>query len=139
MDGQHLVLLFGESLLLDSVEARLAGCEAVSVMRLRTAAPEVAARLYSLNPDLIIFDLDGDNFRSLIPFLRMESGAPLLGLDINCNQVVTLVPQRHTVLNLEDLCQVIAGKIIAGQIDLADPLGQLTLNDLTVTQQGSFR
>lgn len=103
MNKQQLVVLFGDSLLLDSVEASLTQRDLLSVLRLRTAAPEVAERLNTLNPDLVIFDLDGRNFRSLVPFLRMQPGVALLGLDINSHQAVGLTAQTHPVHNFDDL------------------------------------
>jgi hypothetical protein len=107
MDDQQIIVLFGDSLLLDSVEAGLAHDEGWSVIRLRTPVPEVAARLQRLDPSLVIFDLDGVNFGSLMPFLKMKPGVPLLGLDINCSNVVALACDHYRALSLRDLKDVI--------------------------------
>jgi hypothetical protein len=107
MNRQQLVVLFGDSLLLDSVEASLSDRERLSVLRLRTAAPEVAGRLDALRPELIIFDVNGPNFASLVPFLRMQPSVPLLGLDINCQQAIGLTARTYSVVGAEELKQVI--------------------------------
>ncbi len=107
MNAQQLVVLYGDSLLLDSVEAILAGEVQISVIRLLSATPEVAERICALMPDLVIFDLDAGNFRGLIPFLKACPGAPLLGLDIATNRAVSLTSRVHTVSNQEDLRRVV--------------------------------
>lgn len=107
MNNHQLVVLFGESLLLDSVEASLAIDPAVSVMRLHSTAPEVAQRLSDLSPDLVIFDLDTSDIRGLAPFLKTQPSVPMLGLDINCNKVVGLTTEVHDVLNVDELKRVL--------------------------------
>lgn len=108
MNKQQLVVLLGDSLLLDSVEASLTHQDMLSVLRLRTAAPEVTERMDTLRPELIIFDLNAPNFRSLMPFLRMQPSVPLLGLDINTQQAIGLSAQTHTVVGADELQHVIA-------------------------------
>ncbi len=107
MNAQQLVVLYGDSLLLDSVEAILTDGGQISVVRLITATPEVAERICALAPDLVIFDLDASNFRGLIPFLKACPSVPLLGLDIATNRVVSLTSHVHTVTNQEDLRKVV--------------------------------
>ncbi len=107
MDAQQLVVLYGDSLLLDSVEAILADEAQLSIVHLLTATSEVAEHICALVPDLVIFDLDANNFRGLIPFLKACPGAALLGLDIATNRVVSLTSHVHTVANQEDLRRVV--------------------------------
>lgn len=127
MDDAHLIVLFGDSLLLDSVEASLSRDAQCSVMRLRTAAPEVAARLQVLRPDLVIFDLDGAHFRSLMPFVKVRPGVPLLGVDINCPNVVGLACHHYTAFNVDDLKDVIQHHLDTSTLDqpTAAPTGAL--------------
>ena len=114
MTKQPLVVLLGDSLILDSVEASLAGRQAFSVLRLRTAHPEVAQRLNSVAPSLVIFDLDAPSLRSILPFLRAEPGVPLLGVDVDGDIAVSLVCEHHIVQNVIDLQGIIRTHLHAG-------------------------
>lgn len=108
MDNQPLVVLLGDSLLVDSVEASLAGDPATAVVRLRSEAPEIAERLRAIRPDLVIFDLNAPAMQSLLPFVQAAPGVPLLGLDINGRVAVGLACTHYFTANREALKEVIA-------------------------------
>ena len=107
MSDQPLLVLFGDSLILDSVEASLADSRAFGVLRLRTAHPEIAERLQTLAPALVIFDLDAPNLRSILPFLRAGPGVPLLGIDPGGDIAVSLTCTHHLLQNHFDLQEII--------------------------------
>ncbi len=107
MKDRRIVVLFGESLLMDSVEASLGGNHQVALVRIRTAIADICDRLVSLRPDMVIFDLDSLHTRFVVPFLRKYPGTPLLGLDVNCSKVVVLSSQQYTVLTVDDLSEMI--------------------------------
>jgi hypothetical protein len=127
MSDQPLLVLFGDSLILDSVEASLADGQAFSVLRLRTAHPEVAERLQALAPALVIFDLDAPNLRSILPFLRAKPGVPLLGVDINGSTAVSLTCAHHLVENHFDLQEIIRTYIHtdADQLQIHRPVAEI--------------
>ena len=56
MDDRRIVVLFGDSLLMDTVEASLGENPELGVMRVHTNVPDIGARLKSVQPHL-------DNYR----------------------------------------------------------------------------
>jgi hypothetical protein len=106
MENCQLVLL-GDSLLMDAIEANLARRDSLQLLRVRTIGPSPVQHLDGLSPDLIIFDFDAIHFEYLLPLLRNRPGLPLLGLDINCNKIIALSSQQYPALSSDDLTQII--------------------------------
>jgi chemotaxis response regulator CheB len=107
MKERRVLVLFGDSLLMDTVEASLEKNPALGVVRIHTAVADLGERLKCLGPDVVIFDLDTPHLEFVLPFLRDKPGVPLLGLDVNCNKVIALSSHRYTALTAHDLAQVI--------------------------------
>jgi hypothetical protein len=107
MDERPTVVLFGDSLLMDTVENNLLESRLLGVVRIHTNVTDVEDRLKALRPDLVIFELDTPHSRFVLPFLRDQSGIPLLGLDLICSRVVALSSQQYRTLSMQDLSQVI--------------------------------
>jgi hypothetical protein len=126
MRTEPLLVLLGDSLILDSVEASLTGDQAFSVIRLRSAHPEIAERLRALAPNLIIFDLDARDFHSIIPFLKARSGVPLLGIDVNGNIAVSLTCTHHRAQNQGDLRAIVNSYIDPVSTSRSQALSRLT-------------
>ena len=108
MDDQHLLVLFGDSLLMDTVEASLEKKQDVGVVRIRAAVPDVGALLKTLFPDLVIFDWDSPFSRAVVASVRELAGIPLLGLDVACKRVVVVSGEQYTVQTSVDLAEVIS-------------------------------
>ena len=108
MNKRRLVVLFGDSLLMDTVEASLGDeGQALGVVRMYTTVPDAAERLKSLHPDLVIFELDTPHAQLVLSFLKDRPGTPFLGLDLTCSKVITLSSYQYTALTMDDLLQVI--------------------------------
>ena len=107
MEERRIVVLFGDSLLMDTVEASLGDRQDLGVMRIHTTIPNVVERLKSLCPDLIIFDLDAPHSQFVLPLLRDLPGVPLLGLDVTCSKAIALSSQHYITLTANDLAQLI--------------------------------
>jgi hypothetical protein len=107
MRESWLVILFGDSLLMDAVEASLADSPEFGIVRVHTAVADVAARLETLCPDLVVFDINAPAAQFAIPFLKGRPNVPLIGLDLTCSKVITLCCEHHTVLTSDDLDNVI--------------------------------
>jgi len=120
MEDQQIIVLFGNSLLMDTVEASLTDKQALAVVRMYTNMPNIAERLQSLHPDLIVFDLDASNTQFIIPFLREQTGIPLVGLDITCSKVIALSSRHYSVYTAGELFQVIQKQISEGVADMED-------------------
>jgi hypothetical protein len=109
MEERHMVVLYGNSLLMAGVEASLRGRTGLDVVRIDATLPNVAQSLCALHPDVVIFDLATplSNFQLPSSILQEHSGISLIGLDLNSNKVLVLSGQEHTVLAANDLAQVI--------------------------------
>lgn len=112
MQEQHLVVLYGNSLLMAGVEASLRGRPDLDVVRIDTALPDAGERLNALRPDVVIFDLTAPHYSEFaIPFLRDHPGLSLIGLDPNSKTVTVLSNQRYTARTVNELAQVIQMQI----------------------------
>jgi hypothetical protein len=119
MGNQRLVVLFGDSLLMDGVEASLAVMPELGVMRIHTTVQDVRECLMSLRPDLVIFDWETSQAQLLVSVLRDQPGVTLLGLDVTSRKVVVVSSHQFTPLTADDLAQVIQKQTSQriGQID----------------------
>ena len=107
MDDRRIIVLFGDSLLMDTVDASLSDCPEIGVMRIHASVPNVVERLTSIQPDLVIFDWDGPHCHFVLPFLREQPGTPLLGLDVTSSRAIALYSQQHEVLTARALADLI--------------------------------
>ena len=97
MDKQRIVVLYGESVLMDRVEANLSK-QLLGVLRIHATSKDAEERLRHISPDLVIFDLDTPHSQFVIPFLKDQPGTTLLGLDTTCGKVIALSSQHYTTL-----------------------------------------
>ncbi len=107
MENRRIVVLIGDSLLMDTVEASLGENQAFGVMRIYTTVTGIADRLKSLYPDAIIFDWDTPHLGFVLSFLKNQPGIPLLGLDVTCSKVIALFSEQHLTLTINDLARVV--------------------------------
>jgi hypothetical protein len=107
MEHRRIVVLYGDSLLMDTVEASLTDSEELGVMRIHNTVSGAGERIRSLHPDVVIFDWDGTHADFLLPFLREQPGVPMLGLDITASQVIVLSSQRYATPTVNELAKVI--------------------------------
>ena len=106
MEERRIVVLFGDSLLMDAVAVGLSDKQELGVMRIYTPITDEEC-LRSLSPDLVIFDLDTPDAGFIVRFLRDQPGVPLLGLDATSNKVILISSQQHTPVTADDLAQMI--------------------------------
>ena len=90
MENRRIVVLVGDSLLLDTVEASLGERREFGVMRIYTTVTNIAERVKSLYPDAIIFDWDTPHLGFVLSFLKDRPGVPLLGLDVTRSKAIAL-------------------------------------------------
>jgi hypothetical protein len=92
---------------MDTVEAVLADMQQVGIVRIHTSVTDLASRLRSLQPDMVIVDLDAPNLHFVVPFLKERPGVPLLGLDLTYNQAVALSSYLYSVPTPDHLLAVV--------------------------------
>jgi hypothetical protein len=125
MGKQRLVALYGDNLLMDTVEASLAGKEGLGVIRIHTTVNGVVERLKALGPDLVIFDMNDPNSWFVFALLRERPGTPLLCLDITQSKVIALNCWQFTALTADDLAEVI-------QLQTAKTVGKIERSNSTL-------
>ncbi|MCP4543965.1 MAG: hypothetical protein GY832_43175 [Chloroflexi bacterium] len=107
MENSRLVVLFGDSLLMDGVEASLRASQSLSVMRILDAVTDLRKCLQSLQPDMVIFDWDTPQAQLIVSVLRDQPGVTLLGLDVHSRKVIIVSSHQYTPLSVGELVQVI--------------------------------
>jgi hypothetical protein len=122
MDDRQVIVLFGDSLLMDGVEASLAYQQELNVIRVDAAINNVAQHLQTIAPDLVIFDLDLPFSAQIVPLLQEQPGIPFIGLDAQCSEVIALSSQHYTALSANDLVKVIQMQTTTRPGQAVDPL-----------------
>ena len=122
MTEQRLVVLFGDSLFMDTVEARLEDNQELGVMRIHSTVADVMGRLKSLCPDFVIVDVNTHHSKFTLPLLQEQPGTPILCLDVTSNEVVTLSSQQHAIHTTDELVQLVREQAYCGIGDNESPL-----------------
>jgi hypothetical protein len=108
MDEQPLAVVLGDSLLIEGVAMSLEDDgQRLRIVRVDTALPDFKERVKSLNPKLVIFELDNPRSPTMVLLLREQPGALFLGLDPDCNQVVVLNSSQHLARSMTELGQLL--------------------------------
>jgi hypothetical protein len=111
MMEQRRVVLFGDSLLIDTVETGLEGREEVDVVRICPPVADVKQSLDILRPELFIFDWNVPYWQCVGPYIRERPDIPYLFLDVTRGEVVALSSQKYPILTADDLVQLIQAQI----------------------------
>jgi hypothetical protein len=118
-DPRPVVVLSGNSLLLDGVASSLATAQLPNLVQLDISGPDLEMRLKSLHPRLILFELNCSFTECLFHILLEQPGALLLGLDCDACQALLLSGSRHVTPTISDLCRLIGQEV--GQEDFSGP------------------
>lgn len=113
MANKRTVALFGDTLLIDSIEASLSSQQELGLVRINTQVANVVEHLRKLNPDLIIFDSDDPQSKFVVPFLQVQSRIPLLCLNGSRSTIVALTAQHFTAQSASELTRAIQGRVLA--------------------------
>lgn len=110
MEKRPLVVLLGDSVLIDGVAASLGEKEARGVIHLDGPSVDVQERLEVLKPDLIVFELDSPYASPVFTLLREHPNITLVGLDLTCSRAIVLNSQQLVTPTLDDLCHMVQVK-----------------------------
>lgn len=106
MQKRDIVVLFGSSLLMDTVEASLAQKRSLDLIRIQADDVDWWRCISVLGPDLVIFDW-GLPCSQALYMLRDQPGLPLIGLDATTNSVIALSSRQYSPMNSNDLTKLI--------------------------------
>ena len=122
MEGRPLVVLLGDSLLMDGIAVSLAGREMPGTIRMDSDVVDVREHLKTLQPDLVIFELGTPQSPAILSLLSQQPGLQLMGLDPACSRVIMLNSQQHPTPTMYELYQVVqaetAKRVNLPQVDL---------------------
>jgi hypothetical protein len=107
METQQFFALFGESLFMDTVEASLADIPRVGIVRIHPSVVDLAHRLRSFQPDMVVVDLNAPNLHFVVSFLKERPGVPILGLDLSCSQAIVLTSRLYPAPTPDHLLAVV--------------------------------
>jgi hypothetical protein len=128
MKDRRIIVLVGDSLLMDTVEASLGDNQEFGVMRMYSTVTNIAGHLESLRPDAIIFDWDAPHAEFVLSMLRNQPGIPLVGLDVTCSKAIALFSERHITTTVNDLVKVL-GMQIAGRTRTVEFIGDTAVDE----------
>ena len=107
MERRPLVVLVGDSVLIDSVSASLEEKGVPGVIHLNVPSVDVHKRLGDLKPDLVVFELDSPYTSPVYTLLREHPGIRLVGLDLNDSSVIVISSHQHTTHSMGELAHVV--------------------------------
>lgn len=107
MEQRPLVVLLGESLLMDGVAVSLADRKMLGTIRMDSDVADIRECLEALQPDLIIFELDAPQSPSILSLLREQPGILLIGLDLACSRAIVLNSRQQMTRTMSELCLMV--------------------------------
>jgi hypothetical protein len=113
MQQRPLVVLLGDSLLMDGVAVSLADRQMLGTIRMDSDVADIRECLETLQPDLILFELDAPQSPSVLSLLSEQPGTLLIGLDLACSRAIVLNSRQHMTRTMNELCLVVQS--VAGQ------------------------
>ena len=112
MRKQSLVLLLGESLLMDGVAESLARNSKVLIRREMSIDLDMCIYIKLLKPEMIIFELGISNIDAILSGLSEQSNMILLGLDLDSCRVVVLNCKQFLVDTMSDLSRLLESEMV---------------------------
>ncbi len=108
--NKPIVLLEGDSLLMDSIAALLQSDGGLEVRRIGKASDRL--HLWAIDPPaIILFDLDRIEAGLLLNYLTENPGPALIGLSLTGNKVFLLSRELRTVATHEELQAIIMDQL----------------------------
>jgi hypothetical protein len=111
MEELPLVVLLGESLLMDGLAVSLAGRPTLGMIRIDTDIVDDRKCLEFLKPDLILFELDHPWAPDILSLLSEQPGIWLIGLHLSSSRAIVLNSHQHMTQTMNDLYQVVQAKV----------------------------
>ena len=111
MAYQPQVLLLGESVFMDSVAESLLERKSSNVVRVSSKAHKAKELVNSLNPDLIVYELNAQNNDPIFAIIREQADTLHLAIDLNYKQVILLDCQRKPAESMQELCELVSQEV----------------------------
>ena len=125
MTYQPVVVVLGDSLLMEGVAVSLADCRQMSLVRIDSNLFDIWQQIDVLDPDVIVFELEIPHSPFVLSLLKERPGILLLGLDLECNRVIVLNSRQHFTQTMHDLCQIVEAETGAAvRLSLSEKLAE---------------
>jgi hypothetical protein len=106
MERRQRVLVYGKSLILETVRAGLGRYPHLELVPLAPPLPTLQ-ELEGLAPDVILFDVESARPEAALALLEARPNLLLIGLDPDSDQLLLWTGERSHALTVQDLVQVI--------------------------------
>jgi hypothetical protein len=113
MPQRPIILLLGDSLLIDGIAISLAGREMPGTIRRDSGVIDSKECLGTLQPDLVIFEMGAPQSPAILSLLSEQPGVQLIGLDPACSKVIVMSSHQRPTPTMNALYQVVQAE--AGQ------------------------
>jgi hypothetical protein len=125
MEKRRRVLLYGRSLILESVGASLQQYSRMEIVFLSPPLP-TEQELGALAPDVIIFDVDAAHPELAISLLKECPSLLLIGIDPGSDQMLLWSGQTSRVLTTDGLVQMIEGHAVGLEQENVEVMGHVS-------------
>ena len=106
--GQDVrVSIIGESILVEGIVVSLENNTQMKIQRINADNEDALHLITDFNPKVIIYPLGFPEVEQILSQVRIKPDVRLIGLDIECNQVLVMDSHLHRSLSLEDLQKLI--------------------------------
>jgi len=92
---------------MDVVAVSLTDRQMLGVVRMDAESNDIREQLIALKPDLIVFEFDDPNGRSITSLLKDQPDVQLIGLDLDCSRAIVLHSCQHVTQSMSDLQRVV--------------------------------
>ena len=106
-DSNPVVWIIGNTVLMDGVEACLREFKMDNLIHRVAISAEFEKNLKAYHPKLIIFERDTPDMINLLNILAENPGTHLLGIDLECNQLLVMNSFQIQTRSMSDLHRIV--------------------------------
>ena len=110
-DKQTVVIVIGDSFLMEGIGLGLQKEQALDVIQMETFNKNTQEHLKSLQPELIIFELNNQFSANILSMIAEKPNTIFLAIDNDSDRVIELQSNSYTALNMKDFFQLVCAKV----------------------------
>ena len=135
MAERPLVILLGDSLLMEGVAVSLANCPQIAIIRFDCSVIDIWEQVITLEPDMVIFELKIPHSPLILSLVKEKPGMRMIAIDLDSSQVIVLSSRQHHTRSMHDLYQIVEAEV--GE-QLRSSFGEELAESLAQTRSGMF-
>lgn len=110
MGREVRVSIIGESILVEGIMVGLENIPLVTMQRIHADDEDTLQLISNFKPDILISPLVLPGIIELLSIIKLLPGLRLVGLDIECNQVLIIDCHMHHSLSMDEFQKLIASQ-----------------------------